>query len=492
MGHEIRTPMNGIIGATGLLQQMHLSVEQLEYIRIIRESSELLASLIQNILDFTRLDSGQLELDEIEFDLRDTIQNTVAMLGGQARAKCLTLTGYVVDGIPPRVIGDPARVRQILVNLIGNGIKFTESGGVTVDAQLMSMGESSVTIGVIVNDTGIGIEAESVPRLFSMFNQVDGSISRRFGGTGLGLAICKNLVGLMGGAIEVDSMPGQGSTFRFTMRLRRAAATDPGQSSVGVAPGRHLKVLLVEDNPTNRHVAMRMLTRMGHEVDAVEDGARAISAVAAADYDVVLMDIMMPDVDGLAATRAIRAGAPPRRDTFIIGLTANAAMSDRAACMAAGMNDFVAKPVTMERLRAALEQSAIRKLPPSGRDGPEDAEFFDAAFLGQLCEEIGTDGVIQMIRIFLEDAPLYLLAIRRAAAEGAVQIVRREAHGLAGAARAVGLARLASVTEALHRSCEWSGPGKEETETVATTLRDSLPLVANWADARATPVVSAA
>jgi CheY-like chemotaxis protein len=258
------------------------------------------------------------------------------------------------------------------------------------------------------------------------------------------------------------------------------------------APARRLKILLAEDNPTNRHVAMRMLTRMGHEVDAVEDGMRAISAAAAADYDVILMDIMMPEVDGITATRAIRAGAAPRRHTFIIGLTANALPSDRAACMEAGMNDFVTKPVTIQRLRTVLEQDAVRGISARGRVAPADSESFDTAFLTQLSDEIGTDGVAEMIRIFLEDAPLHVVEIRRAAAEGALQKIRREAHGLAGAARTVGLIRLANVAAALHKSCDWSGPETDEIETVANVLRDSLPLAAAWADARTMPAASAA
>jgi len=222
-----------------------------------------------------------------------------------------------------------------------------------------------------VADSGIGIDPYVKPQLFSAFVQADSSISRRFGGTVLGLAICKHLVSLMGGTIDVDSTPGHGSTFRFTVLLGRAPLVPVTQTTDHTAPSarRQLKILLAEDNPTNRYVATRMLTRMGHAVDAVENGAQAVRAVAAADYDAVIMDIMMPEMDGIAATRMIRAGTPPRCHTAIIGLTANAFASDRAACEAAGMNGYVTKPITMERLSAIVEQTLSQGPPPFGQPG---------------------------------------------------------------------------------------------------------------------------
>lgn len=485
MSHEIRTPMNGIVGAAGLLRDMSLDAEQLEYVRIICESSDHLSLLIQDILDFSRLDAGRLELEEIAFDPRALIESTIAMMGGLAQAKGLTLAATTGADVPAKVSGDPSRLRQILVNLIGNAIKFTKFGGVTVEAGMIASDAQTVTIGIAVTDSGIGIDPASKQKLFSAFTQVDSSISRHFGGTGLGLAICKHLVTLMGGTIGVDSTPGRGSKFRFDIHLRRVPVEEheepPGQAAP--RPGRHLKVLLAEDNPTNRHVAIRMLTRMGHEVDAVEDGARAVSAAAAADYDVILMDMMMPEVDGLTATRRIRAGPPPRCHTLIVGLTANALPSDRASCEAAGMNDFLTKPVTMDRLRMVLEQTGVRNLTAADPHGKADAVVLDTAFLRQLGHEIGPDGVVEMLHIFLEDAPTHMAAIRRAMADGAIQTVRRESHALAGAARTVGLTRLGKVAAALQKASEGSGPDNGAIETVADALRDSLPLAATWADA---------
>ena len=486
ISHEIRTPMNGIIGAAGLLQDMRLDAEQRDYVRVIRESSDHLASLIQNILDFSRLDGGRLELEAVAFDPRALIQSTIAMLDGQARARGLTLTAGIAEDLPPRVVGDPSRLRQILVNLIDNAIKFSNAGSITVGVRMVASDLQTATLDIVVIDSGIGIDAASQQKLFSAFTQVDGSISRRVGGTGLGLAICRHLVTLMGGTIDVDSTPGQGSTFRFDIRLRRAPAElMVKQSDQNTAsPVRHLKVLLAEDNPTNRHVATRMLTRLGHTVDAVEDGAQAISATATGDYDVILMDVMMPEVDGLAATRTIRAGAPPRCNIVIIGLTANALPADREACLAAGMNDFVTKPVTLERLRVALEQASVAD--PVRPEEPVTVSAtvtLDAAFLHRLSQDIGTDGVAEMIHIFLEDAPGRMAAIRRGVTNGANQTVRREAHALAGAASNVGLSRLSEAAGALQFAVERSGVNDAMIETVAAALRDSLPLATNWAEA---------
>jgi signal transduction histidine kinase/HPt (histidine-containing phosphotransfer) domain-containing protein/FixJ family two-component response regulator len=487
MSHEIRTPMNGIIGAAGLLRDMHLTTEQLEYVRIIRECSDQLSSLIQNILDFTRLDGERLVLEEIAFDPRALIQDTVAALTGQARAKGLSLVATIGE-MPVRVAGDAARLNQILENLINNGIKFTDTGGVTVDARMIAADAETVTIAVAVVDSGVGIDPDSKQRLSFAFTQADSSMSRRFGGAGLGLAICKHLVALMGGTIDVESVPGEGCTFRFRVHLRRAPAESPTEPPGAGTPKpvRRLKVLLAEDNPTNRHVATRMLTRMGHAVDAVEDGAQAISAAAEGDYDVILMDVMMPEVDGLAATRAIRAGSTPSRDIVIVGLTANALPSDRAACAAAGMNDFVTKPVTLERLRAVLEQSAAQKIAVSDRDETPDTVGFDSAFLHQLAKEIGADGVAEMIGIFVEDAPAHIAAIRRGMAAGALQSVRREAHALAGAASNVGLTRLTEASRTLqHASERAGGPDADAVEAVAAALHHAVPLAIAWAEAHA-------
>jgi signal transduction histidine kinase/HPt (histidine-containing phosphotransfer) domain-containing protein/ActR/RegA family two-component response regulator len=483
MSHEIRTPLNGIIGAAGLLQDMRLDPEQRDYVRVIRESGGHLASVIQDILDFSRLDGGRLKLDPAAFDPRALILSTIAMLEGQARAMGLTLTAGIAEDMQAQVVGDSSRLRQILVKLIDNAIKFTNAGGITVSARMTSVDPQTATLDMAVTDSGIGIATENQQKLFSAFTQVDGSISRRVGGTGLGLAICRHLVTLMGGTIDVESTPGRGSTFRFDIQLRRVAAEQAVQPSDQPAPKpvRRLKILLAEDNPTNRHVATRMLARMGHMVDAVEDGAKAIGAAEMGDYDVILMDVMMPEVDGLTATRTIRAGEQPRCNIVIIGLTANALPADRDACIAAGMNDFITKPVTLERLRSVLEQTEV-----AGPARPEQPATIcgtvtlDAAFLLRLSQEIGLDGVAEMVNIFLEDAPARMAAIRRGVANGASQTVRREAHALAGAASNVGLSRLSEAAGALQNAIERTAMDATDIEAVAAAFNDSLPLVAEW------------
>ena len=501
MSHEIRTPLNGIIGAAGLLRDMNLDQEQREYARIIHESGEHLSTLIQDILDFSRLDAGRLDLEDIVFDPRALIEGTIGMLNGQARAKNLSLTSWAAEDVPPRVSGDPARLRQILVNLIGNGIKFTDAGGVAVETRVAAEDADCIRLDIAVRDTGIGIDPHGQRKLFSAFSQVDSSIGRRFGGTGLGLAICARLVALMDGTITVDSTPVQGSTFRFSARLRRVAAGLVEASAQTRTPPRPLRILLAEDNIINRHVATRMLTRMGHTVEAVEDGARAVEAAAAGGHDVILMDMMMPEVDGLTATRTIRAAAFPAHAIPIIGLTANALASDRAACEAAGMNGFLTKPVTAERLRAVLEQIPPGDLLPAAAPGVSEATLsplepfppappmcepalLDEAFLRQLVDDISMEGAIEVMRAFLEEGPPRLEAIQNAMARDAIPVVRREAHALAGAARNVGLTRLGDAAYALQKATELSGPEAASIEALAVLLRDTLPLVVAWTQAR--------
>jgi CheY-like chemotaxis protein len=271
------------------------------------------------------------------------------MVATAARAKGIGLDVTISDGVPRCVIGDPGRLRQVLLNLLGNGVKFTERGGVHLVASRAASEAGTVRLAVSVSDTGIGIPDEALPRLFHEFSQVDGSISRRFGGSGLGLAISRRLVERMGGSMTVESVPSEGSKFRFGILLREAPASPPGDDSrrtVVSGEQRRLRILLVEDNGTNRLVATRMLERMGHCVDAVVDGYEAVQTARSMPHDLILMDVMMPGMDGLTATRQIRAGAGSGAKTPIIGLTANAESGKAAECRAAGMDSVVTKPVT--------------------------------------------------------------------------------------------------------------------------------------------------
>jgi signal transduction histidine kinase/ActR/RegA family two-component response regulator len=354
MSHEIRTPMNSIIGFASLLMDMPLPPTVQQYVRIIRQSGNHLLQLINDILDLSKLDAGKLQLEDEAFDLREELAQTIDLLIGQAQEKRLSLSIDVASSVPSRVHGDPGRLRQILINLIGNGLKFTSVGGVTVEVGLVKDPPNPGRLSFRVRDTGIGIPAEKIPLLFNHFAQIGDGVARQYGGTGLGLAICKRLVEQMRGDIGVHSEPGRGSTFFFDMPLRPAT-----EAAVESDPTGSLRILLADDNNTNRIVIARMLERLGHKVDMVGNGLEAVEAVRTRPYDLLVMDIAMPKMDGLAATEAIRDMTGRRGRVPIVGLTANAAGSAEQDCYRVGMNAFVTKPVTPERLDQAMRHAIV-------------------------------------------------------------------------------------------------------------------------------------
>lgn len=446
MSHEIRTPLSGIIGMTELLYRTELTDKQRHYLDMMRTSADALLGVIEDILDISRIEAGRLELESIDFSLREVVRSVMDMLALKAQEKGLELVSQVQPELPDGLVGDPTRLRQTIVNLVGNAIKFTERGYVRLWVEAESRTQDEIICHFAVADTGIGISPEKQKLLFRPFTQADSSTTRRYGGSGLGLAISSRLVGMMGGRIWVESEVGRGSTFHFTVRLglqrpapeAGACPSQSRQDGWAAAPLRHngkrrLKLLLAEDNRINQTLVVSLLEEWGHEVEVANDGVEALQKLEKERFDLVLMDVEMPNMDGVEATRVVREREKGTgRHIPIVAMTAHAMAGDREKYLASGMDSYLAKPVQPRKLLEVLGSLAGE---PSGPEAPAQGQVGRVMDVSAALEALG--GREQMLRkmadLFLKECPRYMAEIQQAILGRDAGALTRAAHNLKGA-----------------------------------------------------------
>ncbi len=466
MSHEVRTPLNGILGIVNLLKDTPLNTRQGGYVETIRYSGETLLALLNDILDFSKMEAGKLDIEEVEFDLRRLVKSVIDLLRSRAMEKGLKLSYHINMDVPEMVESDPTRLRQVLINLVSNAIKFTEAGQVQIAVTNVSEDGWDGVIKFEVHDTGIGIPDEAQALLFRDFTQADSSISRRYGGTGLGLSISKKIIGLMNGSIGMTSAPGEGSTFWFEIPVT-IVDYDPSlyeEEAAEIPRIGQLDILLAEDNAVNRQVAVDMLEREGHRVAVALNGREALTMAQAQDYDLVLMDMQMPDMDGLEATQKIRELGGKHLSLPIIALTANAMRGDDERCKAAGMNDHVAKPINPARLYKVLAQYA----PPEKRGVPKEQKKaapahpvpdkdvsgeIDLKNLADVEKTLGKEYLIDFLQKSLPEVKRSIDNLGRSCNGGMIRDMQHSAHEIKGMSALFGFRDLTALAEGVEFCC---------------------------------------